>query len=154
MSWPNGNATVSDLRLFSRAPRTTSDLPLPLRRVAGVAIARPRPHLDDVIGGANRVFVVLDDDHGVADVAQPLDRRDHLDVVFGMQPDAGLVEDVEHPHQARSDLRRQPDALRLAAGERARPPVEAEVVEADAEKQIQPAANVAEHVTARVGASS
>jgi hypothetical protein len=53
-----------------------------------------------VIGGANRVFVVLDDDHGVADVAKPLDGRDHLDVVFRVQPDARLVQHVQHAHQA------------------------------------------------------
>ena len=36
-----------------------------------------------------------------------------------MQADGGLVEDVEHAHQGRADLRGQADALRLAAGERA-----------------------------------
>jgi|TARA_B100001964_G_scaffold204119_1_gene233584 hypothetical protein len=30
----------------------------------------PRPHLDDVIGGADRRLVVLDDDDGVAEIAQ------------------------------------------------------------------------------------
>ncbi len=101
-SMPSGIVTSIDFRLFSRAPRTTSALPLPLRRFAGVAIdrrperncpvgdalhfehvcdrplhhdlaavdARARAHLDDVIGGADGVFVVLDDDDGVADVAQ------------------------------------------------------------------------------------
>jgi hypothetical protein len=58
--------------------------------------ARAWPHLDDVIGGANRVLVVLDDDDRVADVAEPLQRRDHLDVVFRVQADARLVEHVEH----------------------------------------------------------
>ena len=72
---------------------------------------RPRSHLDDVIRRADRVFVVLDDDHGVTDVAEPFDRRDHLDVVFRMKPDARLVEDVEHPHQPGTDLRRESDAL-------------------------------------------
>ena len=116
--------------------------------------ARARPHLDDVIGGANRVLVVLDDDDGVADVAQALERRDHLDVVLRVQADARLVEHVEHAHQARADLRRQPDALRLAARQRARAAVEVEVVEADAEQQLQPAADLRQHLTARVRAAA
>ena len=39
ISVPNGNATSIDCRLLARAPRTTSDAPLPLRRFFGVAIA-------------------------------------------------------------------------------------------------------------------
>ena len=105
--------------------------------------AGPRAHLDDVVGGADRVLVVLDDDHGVADVAQALERRDHLDVVLRVQADARLVEHVEHAHQAGADLRRQPDALRLAARERARAAVEVQVVEADAEQQLEAAADLA-----------
>ena len=112
------------------------------------------PHLDDVIGGADRVFVVLDDDDGVADVAQALERRDHLRVVLRVQADARLVEDVEHAHQAGADLRRQPDALRLAARERAGAAVEVEIVEADAEQELQPRADLAEHLTARVRAAA
>ena len=79
--------------------------------------------------------------------------RDHLDVVLGVQADARLVEHVEHPHQARADLRRQPDPLRFAAGQRARASVEAQVVEADAEQQLQPAADFLQHLAAGVGAA-
>ena len=39
-SLPSGNVTSTALRLFSRAPRTTSALPLPFRRCLGVAIER------------------------------------------------------------------------------------------------------------------
>ena len=99
--------------------------------------AGARAHLDEVVGGADRVLVVLDDDDGVADVAQALERRDHLDVVLRVQADARLVEHVEHAHQPGADLRRQADALRLAARERARAAVEVQVVEADAEQQLE-----------------
>ena len=67
--------------------------------------AGPRTHLDDVVGCANRVLVVLHDDHRIADVAQAFERGDHLDVVFRMQADARLVQHIEHAHQARADLR-------------------------------------------------
>ena len=39
ISLPSGNVTSTDFRLFSRAPRTVSVLPLPLRRRFGVSIA-------------------------------------------------------------------------------------------------------------------
>jgi hypothetical protein len=77
--------------------------------------AGTRSDFQDMIRGPNGIGVVLDDDHGVTNIAQPLERLDHLDVVLGMQPDAGLVEHVEHSHESGTDLRRQPDALRLAA---------------------------------------
>ena len=54
---------------------------------------------EDVVRRPNRVGVVLDHDHGIAQIAQTFQRLDHLDVVFGMEPDAGLVEDVQHSHK-------------------------------------------------------
>ena len=129
MRLPDRNWPVGDALHLS----TSSIVPCTTTRAA--VHARAGPHLDDVIGGANRVLVVLDDDHRVADVAEPLERGDHLDVVLRVQADARLVEHVEHAHQPRSDLRRQPDPLRFAARERAGAAVEAQVVQADAEQQ-------------------
>ena len=116
--------------------------------------ARAGPHLHDVVGGANGVLVMLHHDHRVADVAQALQRRDHLHVVLRVQADARLVEHVEHAHQARTDLRGQAYALRLAAGERAGAAIEAEVIEPDAEQQLQPAADFAQHLAAGIGAAA
>src|SRR5262245_10773011 len=112
------------------------------------------PHLHDVIGSTDGVFVMLDDDDRVADVAKTFERRDHLDVVFRMQTDARLVEHVEHAHQARAYLRREPDTLRLAARERARSSIEAEIVQTDAEQQIQAAAHLLENLVSCVGATA
>ena len=75
-----------------------------------------------MVGGADRALVVLDDDHRVAEVAQPLERRDQLRVVALVQADRGLVEDVEDADEARADLGGQADPLRLAAGQRRRRP--------------------------------
>ena len=116
--------------------------------------ARSRAHLHEVIGGADGVLVVLHDDDRVADVAQALERGDHLHVVLRVQADARLVEHVEHPHQPRPDLRGQADPLRLAAGERARAAVEVQVVEPDAQEQLEPAADLLEHLPAGVGAAA
>ena len=81
--------------------------------------------VDDPVGGADRLLVVLDDDQRVAEVAQLRQRADQLVVVALVQADRRLVEDVQHAHQLAADLRRQPDALCLAAGQRRRAAVDA-----------------------------
>ena len=125
-------------RTFARHDR----LDRPLRDDAPARLARARPHIDDVVGRAHHRLVVLDDQHGVAEVAQPLQRLDQPLVVDGVEADARLVADVQHAHQARTDLRRQPDALRFAAGQRARAAVERQVVEANVEHERQPRADL------------
>ena len=60
----------------------------------------PRPHVDQVIGLQDRLFVMLHHQHGVADVAQPLERAEQAGVVALVQADGRLVQDVEHPDQA------------------------------------------------------
>ena len=65
-------------------------------------------------------------------------------VVGRVQADARLVADVEHAHEAGADLRRQPDALRLAAGERAGRAVERQVVEADVDQEVEARADLLE----------
>ena len=82
-------------------------------------LAGARADVDDPVGGGDGVLVVLDDDERVAEVAQPGEGLDQPVVVALVQPDARLVEHVEHADQAGADLGGEPDALGLAAGERA-----------------------------------
>ena len=74
-------------------------------------LPRPGADVDRPVGGADRVLVVLDDDQGVAQVAQPGEGLDEPPVVPLVQPDARLVEDVEDADEARADLCGEPDAL-------------------------------------------
>ena len=80
-------------------------------------LAGSRADVDDVVGDADGFLVVLDHDEGVADVAEPHQGLDQLLVVALMQPDRGLVEDVEHADQTRSDLGGEPDPLGLSPGQ-------------------------------------
>ena len=107
-------------------------------------LAGARAHVDEVVGGAHRLLVVLDDDHGVAQVAQPLERGDQLVVVALVQADRRLVEDVEHADQRRADLRGQPDPLRLAARQRRRRPLHRQVADADVVQEAQPLVDLAQ----------
>ncbi len=90
----------------------------------------------------DRVLVVLDHDHGVADVAQVLERVEQARVVALVQADGGLVEHVEHAGEAGADLRGEPDALALAARQRAGRARQREVVEADVDQELQPLADL------------
>ena len=73
-----------------------------------------RPDVYDVVGVHHHVFVVLYHDDGVAQITQILQGLDELHIVALVQPNARLIQNIEHPHQLRADLCRQPDALGLA----------------------------------------
>ena len=100
--------------------------------------AGARPDVDDVIGVADRVFVMLDDDDGVADVPQVEQRAQQAVIVALMQADGGLVENVHHAHQARADLAGQADALGLAAREGVGAATERQIVQAHVDQKAQP----------------
>ena len=73
-----------------------------------------------------------------------LERREQAVVVALVQADARLVEDVEDALQARADLRREADALCLAAGKRPRRARERQVVEPDIQEELQPRVDLLE----------
>jgi hypothetical protein len=92
--------------------------------------------VDDVVGDPDGLLVVFDDDQGVAQVAEADQGLDEPLVVPLMEPDRGLVEDVEHPHQTRADLGGEPDPLRLPAGEGGRRPGQGQVVEPTSSRNL------------------
>ena len=53
--------------------RSTSSA-VPAAIDAAAVLAGAGPEVDEVVGRAHRLLVVLDDEHGVAEVAQPLER--------------------------------------------------------------------------------
>ena len=107
------------------------------------AHARTGTEVEDVVGGADGVLVVLDNDHGISQIAQPSQRAEEPVVVALMQPDARLVQNIQDARQPAPNLGCKPDALRLAAGKRAAFAVEGEIAEADFEEEIQPSQNLA-----------
>ena len=86
--------------------------------------------VEQMVGGAEDVGVVLDDEDGVAEVAQVFEDADEAGGVAGVQADGGLVEDVERADQPRAERGGELNALRFAAGERGGEAVEGEVFEA------------------------
>ncbi len=100
--------------------------------------ARAGAKVEHVVGVANSVFVVLHNQNGVAQVAQPHERFNQPVVVALMQTDGWLIEHIENAAQARSNLRSQADALSFAAGERCRIAIEREIGEAHRAEEFEP----------------
>ena len=93
--------------------------------------------VEDVVGVADGVFVVLDDEDGVAEVAEVFEGLEEALVVALVEADGGLVEHVEDAAEAGADLRGEADALAFAAGEGGGGAVEREVVEADGVEEFE-----------------
>ena len=87
---------------------------------------------------------MLDDDDGVAEIAQPRQRREQRAVVALVQPDRRLVEHVEHAGQVGPDLGGQPDALPFSARQRRGAAPERQVADADVVEKMQAVADLAQ----------
>ena len=98
--------------------------------------AGPRPEVDDVVGDGDRLGLVLHNEHSVTPVSKPQEQVVHpLDVV-GVQSGRGLVEDVGDIGERGAEME-DLDALRLAARQGARRPVEREVAEPDLDERVE-----------------
>ncbi|MDT4850806.1 hypothetical protein FQZ97_849670 [compost metagenome] len=100
-------------------------------------LASARPHVHDPVGHADHVFVVLDDDDAVAEIAQVLQGADQAVVVALVQADGGFVQHVHHAGQARADLAGQADALRFPAGDGVGAAVQGQIIQAHVVQEAQ-----------------
>ena len=66
--------------------------------------SRTGADVHDVVGGTDGIFVVFDDDDGVAEVAQAQEAFEQAGVVALVQADGGFVKDVHDADQSRADL--------------------------------------------------
>lgn len=99
--------------------------------------ASTRTHVDHVVGTTDRILVVFDHEHRVAQIAQMLERFDEALVIALMKADGGLVEDIEHTHKACADLCRKTNALRFATRKRGGRTFKREVTEAHVHQETQ-----------------
>ena len=108
-------------------------------------LTRAGTQVEQMIGGAQNIGIVLDHQDGVAQVAQFFEDADQPRGVARVQADGGLVEHIERAHQPRAQRSGQLDALRLAAGERGSQPVERQVFEAHCIEKLQPLPHLVEN---------
>jgi hypothetical protein len=105
--------------------------------------AGARAQIENIISVANGFFVVFDDEHRVAQIAQPFQRLNQTVVVALMEADGGLVENIENAAQLRSNLGGQPNALPFAARKRCGIAIEREVIQSDGAQEFEPLGNLA-----------
>ena len=139
---------ATQVRPGDRARLGQQALQRAVRDDLAAVLPRPGPDVDHPVRRPDRLLVVLHDQHRVAEVAQPGERRDQLRVVPLVEADRRLVEDVQHAHQRRADLRREPDPLRLAAREADARPVDGQVVEPDVHEEAEPGDDLLEDLAA------
>src|SRR6202035_3957868 len=81
-------------------------------------LAGSRANIDDPVRSTDGGVVMYNHDQRVAQPHEPDEGLDEPVVVALMKSDGGLVEHVENADQTGSDLGGEPDALRLATGQR------------------------------------
>ena len=91
-----------------------------------------------VVGGADCLLIVLHHYKGVAYVPEVLEGIYELLVVPLVEPDGGLVQDIEHSHKGAADLCCKPYALGLAAGQGCSLPVQGKITKANRIKELEP----------------
>jgi hypothetical protein len=88
-----------------------------------------------MIRGANRLGVVLHDQDRRSELHESLQVSDQPTGVARMQSDCRFIEDVERTGQSSAELRGQPEALHLAAGQALGCSIEAQVVQPDVHQE-------------------
>ena len=100
--------------------------------------SRSGSEVNDVIGRPHGLLVVLDHDHGVAQVAKCPKGLEKPLVILLMESNRRLVQNVEHTHETAPDLRGQANTLRLTPGERVCRTAERQVGQAHIVEKAEP----------------
>ena len=114
--------------------------------------AGPGADIEHMVGEADGILVVFHHDDGIAQIAQMGEGLEQPLVVSLVQADGGLIQYVHHPYQTGTDLARQPDPLRLAAGESFGAAREAQVIEAHVDQEAEPLDYLLEDLLGNLGA--
>ena len=125
-----------------------------LRHNPSATLAGTGADVDDVVGAAYGVLVMLDHHKRVAALAQFAQGAQQDLVVTRMQADGRLVEHIANALQIAAQLRGQPDALRLAARERGRAAVQRQVAQPHVFEKLQAAFNFRHQVAGDLGVTA
>ena len=96
--------------------RSIASAPANATMPAGRQRAGAGAHVDQIVGRADRVLVVLYHQHRISDVRQIAQGTDQPLIIALMQANRRFIKHIHHAHQACANLRRQANALRFATG--------------------------------------
>ena len=114
------------------SPWATRSAGVPVKTIRPPSWPGARAEVDDPVGVRHDRLVVLDDDHRVAGVDQPVEQAEQLVDVGQVQAGGGLVQHVVGGLLGHVDGQLEP--LAFAAGQRGQRLAEAEVAEADVDQ--------------------
>jgi hypothetical protein len=93
--------------------------------------ARAWAEINNVIGAAHRLFIMLDYHERVSFLAQGRQGVEQPAIIARMQTDRRFIENVKNAAQVRPELRREKDPLRFAAAQGFRRSSEGEITESN-----------------------
>ena len=125
-----------------------------LRHNPSATLARTRADVNDVVGAAYGVFVMLNHHQRVAALTQFAQGAQQDLVVTRMQTDGRLVEHIANALQIAAQLCGQPDALRLATRERGRAAVQRQIAQAHVFEKLQAAFDFRHQVAGDLGVTA
>ena len=79
-------------------------------------LTRSGTDINYVVRCPHRVLIVLYDDQSISQIAKRFESRQQFVIIFLMQTDTRLIQNISDAYQTRADLCREPDSLRFAAG--------------------------------------
>src|SRR5207248_8234578 len=114
--------------------------------------AATRPNIDQVVGCADDLFIVLDHKQGVALIAQVVHHSHEPPNVARMQSDARFIHDEERVYKRCAEAGGEIDPLHFAAAQRPSGTIERKITHADFTEITESRANfVAQHFRGRIG---
>ncbi len=126
-------------------PRACASAPTrPSNTISPPCSPGPGTDVDQAVGGLHDLRIVLDHDERIAGIAQPLHHADDAPHVARVQTDGRLVEHEQRVDQRGAERGGEIDPLDLAAGQRARLPIEVQVAETDVGQILEPRAHLGE----------
>ena len=112
---------------------------------------RARAEVENKVGAPHGFLVMLDHDEGIAARFQYGQCGKQHFVVARVQADGRLVQHIKHPAQVRAELRREADALGLAARQRGHGSAQLDVPQADFLEEMQALANLRQDIAGDAG---
>ena len=74
-----------------------------------------RPHVNNIIRLPDGLLIMLNHKDRIPDVSKPFQRFKESQIIPLVESYTRFIQDVQHPHKARSYLSCKPDALTFAA---------------------------------------
>ena len=106
-------------------------------------LACGRANVDDPVGAANNIHLMLHDEQRIAHRLQSGERAQQSLGIGGMEPGRRLVHHIDDPEEVGDHLGRQPQPLEFAGRQGWGAPLQRQIAEAEVEQHRQPAAQIA-----------